>query len=107
MLRLDRPREFFRHLKADLDVPQCTVDAFQSHFQQLFVGNGRPTISLGDMHWSDDPFTVSTGSIQVALYRCKNGKSRANCAYPLDWLKGHDHDGIYDALAHVAQLCLN
>ena len=42
-----------------------------------------------------------------AIWRIKNNKSRGNSAYPLDWLKNHECSKFYEALAHLAKVCLN
>ena len=43
----------FRHLKPDIQTPEIEVEEFQRHFAELFNGNGKPAIGLGDMEWAD------------------------------------------------------
>ena len=87
--------------------PEIEVDEFQRHFADLFNGNGKPAIGLGDMEWADTQFTVTSTDVARALHRSKCGKSRGNCAYTLDAIQWHNDDALYDALAKMAEIWLN
>ena len=48
-MRIDKPRQFYRLLKADLDLAECPMEDFYTHFQELFKGNGKQVPGLGEL----------------------------------------------------------